>query len=68
LGGFFIERREAFEKSYGDILVGRGGDELGVEVLRLGAVAEVEDADAVTGRDTGLARSAAGEEQGGGEE
>jgi len=68
LRGFLVEGREALEEGDGDVLIGRGGDELGVEVLGLGAVAEVQNAIAVAGGDAGFAGTAAGEEQGGDKE
>ena len=67
LGGFLVERREPFEKRDGEVLVGAGADELRIEVLGFGAVAEVEDAVSVARRNARLAWTAADEKNSGAE-
>ena len=65
LGGFFIERREPLEKGDGEVLVGAGANELWIEILRFGAVTEVEDTVTVSGDDARLAWVATAEKKSG---
>src|SRR5437899_10525824 len=53
---------ETFEQREDDVMFGDAGDDMGVEVLRFGAVAEVKDLLTISRLDTRLAFAAAGKD------